>query len=804
MTGNMTQMHDDECSGDAASGRPYARQRLLDVLDRVLAGRVALIVAPAGFGKSTLVQHWLSHHPDLAHRVVVRKAHQSADDLADAAHAWLDITPHSATHPAILVVEEHTSPEDDAVIRPLVALAEHDSTVRLIVASRRRPDIGLGRLAVRGQLLDIGMRELEFTAAEVAAVLVSRRPDLDEDAIAEIHRRVSGWPLLVTLLGQENAAWGRDPRILHILDGLMAQDVLDGVSEDDVELLTELSLMDELDPPSIAALTGRSQAMARLLRITNQGVPLRWEGDRALVLNPALRDYLLRSLGLRDPDHLVALQRRAARWQFQRGRTTEAILYAADIGDTQLALDLFTERGLALIYHRPDELAQLTHQLEAHVGRHWLISMAHAAVWASVQPGGTHYGIVDAMRAELPAELAPPEQALFAAFSLALARLASYAGVDVSSATLIAERMEPQTAGQAIAAVVLVEYGLLLLHRGRIFEAQDVLLRAVASCRIASMDWATVLAVGALAYTYAHLGETAPTTRLAAEARAVASANDLSNSATLEYAELALTLNAIDQGDYAAALQGLQPARHRRFHMDENDTLRDYLQSTALLGQGLAQEALDVVLRRRAQHTWQTLAYDRLLVAAAAFNASLALDRLDQAADELEAALHWADPGMPGLPLLTAQLHMARGEWAQAFAVLADSVTPAQSATQYRKVTLQMLMAYGVAADAVGHTDLAHDAFRRAGALADVLGLNLRGARHLAVARGFRSDPHLTAAELRVLTALPDHATLQETASALFISLNTLKTHLRRIYRKLGAENRQEALAWARLLGLIS
>ena len=113
-----------------------------------------------------------------------------------------------------------------------------------------------------------------------------------------------------------------------------------------------------------------------------------------------------------------------------------------------------------------------------------------------------------------------------------------------------------------------------------------------------------------------------------------------------------------------------------------------------------------------------------------------------------------------------------------------------------------MLMIFGVAADELHHADEALQAFQRAGVLAERLGLDTTGARHTNVAAASRKEVPLTEAERHVLTRLDSSKTLGETAEELFISPNTLKTHLRRIYRKLGVANREQALERARMMGL--
>ena len=61
----------------------------------------------------------------------------------------------------------------------------------------------------------------------------------------------------------------------------------------------------------------------------------------------------------------------------------------------------------------------------------------------------------------------------------------------------------------------------------------------------------------------------------------------------------------------------------------------------------------------------------------------------------------------------------------------------------------------------------------------------------------------LTARELEILRELPSLATAEEIASTLFVSVNTVKTHLRSVYRKLGVDARRRAVVEARRLGLL-
>jgi LuxR family maltose regulon positive regulatory protein len=71
-------------------------------------------------------------------------------------------------------------------------------------------------------------------------------------------------------------------------------------------------------------------------------------------------------------------------------------------------------------------------------------------------------------------------------------------------------------------------------------------------------------------------------------------------------------------------------------------------------------------------------------------------------------------------------------------------------------------------------------------------------------ARGRGLDDQLTDTEVRVLRYLPTHLTAPEIAAELWLSVNTVNTHTRHLYAKLGVHSRQEAVRRARALGLLA
>jgi len=195
-----------------------------------------------------------------------------------------------------------------------------------------------------------------------------------------------------------------------------------------------------------------------------------------------------------------------------------------------------------------------------------------------------------------------------------------------------------------------------------------------------------------------------------------------------------------------------------------------------------------------------------------------------------------------GLLLARARVHLAQGDNHGALAVIRPFLDPAADGscqvTLYDRVCA--LVAAAVAARRLGQTEVAADQLTSALSLAEPGGMYrpfldggaaarsaltvlIRPVSHTAAfaARTLQrfelapatpgrgpgqpasSPVPLTSSELAVLRFLPSHMTNQEIAEALFLSINTVKTHLRSVYRKLAVTTRRQAIARAGKLGLL-
>ncbi len=209
---------------------PWAlsRPRLLALLDQAVDARLTLIIAPAGYGKTTLLREWAQAR---AGRVLWLALNEMDNDPAHLlqsllaslrAHAEISFTPDTSSPPAyslaqlfqqvgrpdgepwLLVLDDYHLVANPAIHQAWDTLLGLPAwPVRLILASRSQPPLTmLARLRVEGRLVELDEADLRFTPAETQSFLAAGGFVLEEEAVRRIVARTEGWPAALRLLCQ--------------------------------------------------------------------------------------------------------------------------------------------------------------------------------------------------------------------------------------------------------------------------------------------------------------------------------------------------------------------------------------------------------------------------------------------------------------------------------------------------------------------------------------------------------------------------------------------------------------------------
>ncbi len=758
----------------------------------------------------------------------------SADIIASIANDAAKLPAGSA----IVVDDFHAvSAEVSGAMTDLVERWPAEVT-QLVLASRVDPPLRLHRLRLSGELCELRDRDLHFSLAESGSLLANFGVEIGAAELALLHQHSEGWAAALqmaalSLRGTTDPV--RAARALEIRSHAIAEyfvsEVLDYQSPEIVRFMLDTSILWELTADACAAVTARQDAAALLHRIDAASlflVPLDDE-QTSFRYHHLVRQVLRAELRARDRDREQALQLRAAEW-FERTRDTRrAARHFLAARHADRALDLIQDRvvpGFLQDRALPAalDLSTVDPSLLADAPDRLLGLAADLLLWGDPARGGKYLDLLERARPSIP-----PESRLAARFAAMRSfhygitgqlNEAERAGLD---ARAIQQRTRLQDEWNAAVPLILL----------RVYPCLE--------------DYDAVDREAAAALALPELAETARLV-LVPSARAVAwfEAGRLPEAA--EAAEAA----------YADA---------RRLWFDQHffavDSLR-VLAGVALerrdldTAEQLTEQVLSITEQRRPIFEFLAL-LDRAGIWAARGQAREALASVEAArlvlagtgsvllarADELEASLRLSLGDLRSPAELASKLPAARrGLLLAKIALAAGDHNAAQehlqspalgNPTPRRALMCQILLAAAaiergdpMAASILGG---ALQTARRGGFLNTVVtaapqvtsylivdsaqarpdpfteqlvaaALQVRAAQPVASrSRRVLVEP-LTAAELRVLKLLPT-STYPQIAATLYISRNTVKTHLRSIYQKLGVASRSQAIERAADLRLL-
>ena len=780
--------------------RVVLRQRLLDRLHEGTRGPLTLIGAPAGAGKTVLAGSWVSagqvpgrvawislepgdDQPGVFWTYVLEGLARSGVQLPlltppsrpDATGRSL-LTRLSAClsdqdEPSVLVLD-NVDVLGPQVVDGVDFLLRHSSPqLRVVAIGRTAPPLPLHRYRLAGWLTEIGLDELAFTAAEAQAMLAEHSAQLGPDGVRLLVRRTEGWAagLRMAAMSLQDRDRRDSDEIVRRFDGgrhdvaeYFLAEVLAAHPADVREFLLRTSVADRLPPELADELSGREDS-ARLLPDLVQANVFVLPADGGFRYHQLYRDLLRTQLGRRPAEDVVRLHRKAAQWLTADGQAAAAAVHAVEAGEWAHAATLVVE-GLAV----GAVLAGTDQRLvEVVAGMSEDVSGPHCSVLRAA------VALVAGNRDRAAAHLARARQALAGRAAQAATRALRLAiatvGVlvaDMEAAAdaaaefdeLAAEPGQPPPAD--LSALVHAAAGASLLWHGELDKAEDTLLAAGRSAEAAGLGrlWARVL--GQLALLNATQGRLRRAGEHVGAAARVADRFGLAGAQRPAAIDAALAWIHFDQHDLPAA------RRHARAREDRDDpvtaaalaVLRERVLRTRTAAQaGRASPAWLTAAGRPAEGRAVTDPVEAWLRRAAT---ELDRGRDDLARQALSHALHLAAPESLRRPIVEAPPRL-------------------------RRLLLQ-------------DQELLHQHSWLGGALAVVPTMRTADApRPPALV-----EP-LTEREHEVLCNMAALLSTDEIARTMFVSVNTVKTHIRSILRKLSASRRNDAIRRARELGLL-
>jgi len=347
-----------------------ARDRLFHQLEAGLKRPLTLVSAPAGYGKTVLVAHWLrtTHTPALWLTVeekepglpqfwqqVMTVLRTLASEIGEEA---LEILRQESTPPIetilarlladierwgqslCLVLDDYFHIQSAPIHQSVRFLLEHcPANFHLIVLTRVDPPLPLARYRARGQLAEIRADDLSLTESEVQALLQELgAASLSAGALRLLHQRTEGWAAGIHLSALALQKQPDPEAFIAALSGnqryifdYLADEVLSALSEDEQALFLKTSILRQFNGALAEVLAGPLTVPIHLEQIYRQNIFLQAvdEAREWFRYHALFRDVLqYRLKRAYSPDDIRQLHGRASAWYQQAGWGQEALHHA--------------------------------------------------------------------------------------------------------------------------------------------------------------------------------------------------------------------------------------------------------------------------------------------------------------------------------------------------------------------------------------------------------------------------------------------------------------------------------------------
>ena len=763
-------------------------------------------------------------------------------------------TAQAFTDPVVLVLDDIHELTDPSVLNGLDVLIRHaPPTLRLVMLGRRQPALQLARLRVSGELADIGGGDLACTAAEADAYFAMLGIDVAPDERDEVLRSTEGWMagLRLAAMGagvdsggsaRVTALAGDEPLVTDYLwDEVLAR------QEPQIRtFLLRTSVVPAVSGDLADALTGQSGSVRTLERLSreNSFVEALDRGGGDYRYHPLLRDVLTAELHREIPQEIPVLLRRAARWYADQNRTLEAVRSAAAGRDWDYAAQALARSGVGVVLSaEPDELESVLALIPTdHAVHDAAVSTAWAAsrLWRQDPDGAAAYldSATRALAGSSPVMRRVTEPTLTALRIMHAAEQDSGDHTLTREGRLLADSVQAAVSTQAehrAVGLLWFSLGTAGLRRWEIAEARHALRQADRQLGAGGLPELRWRARAWRALAEACYGDLTAALQTAGDVRrgTVSAMREASCLADLAYVQVRLARDDLETAQ--RLLTEIDPSQAG--HLPGEPPVTDVaalMQARILLADGDAAAARAVLSRLRETWARGRPALSQVVTVAEA-EAALRAGDTGRARALLLLADGGEQPGRGDVTLVQAGLLLAEGDFPAALELVGPWVDGTVAGTAQERVAA--LLAAAVARRRLGApqeasalveqalelaepqrayrvfldggpavrsavTVLVPPTSRNAGLAGRVMERFDAQSPRLAPPAG-HENVRLTDSERAVLCFLPSHMTNEEISQALYLSINTVKTHLRSAYRKLGVGSRREAIARGRRMGLL-
>ena len=387
-------------AGPGVASAIVGRTRLDACFDSA-TGQLVRVLAPAGYGKSTLVARWVAdderrvfwldlepidNDPLVFGQALVNGLTDQEASAHDPVRAGVTRVHEVARlvgeldEPFVLVLDDihHLVSEESAhLVDAIIGRLPPHSTIVLAGRAHHR-DEGIARQRLRPGVVDVDISALAFDLAETEQMLTLLGIEPDIDMVTAVADQFEGWPAGIRLAGQAIATGGGGAALTKLGDLTQVTDYVTeewfgGLSTEDQTFLTELGCLGRFTGEQCDAVLGRRDAASTLRRLSrNELLVIALDQfDEWYRMHTVLSRWLSARLRSLDPDRWREIHLAATRWWSLQGDIDLAVEHTAAVNDLDLLEELvilhcgtYAARGM---YHTIDRWLQ--HFSDARIRR---------------------------------------------------------------------------------------------------------------------------------------------------------------------------------------------------------------------------------------------------------------------------------------------------------------------------------------------------------------------------------------------------------------------------------------------------
>ena len=715
--------------------------------------------------------------------------------------------------------------------------------VRVSLAGRYEPPLALQKLRLDGLVHDISASTIAFTSDEAAEMLARSGTVLDERDLAKLMNRTEGWAAGLRLAGMTLVGSHRPSELIedftgteHTVADYLVGEVLSYLPANVRTFLVETAVPDWFTTDLAERLTGESHAQDIIDGLLAQNFLIdQIPGPEAAYrYHPLMRGYLRAEIARLGAGQIRNLERVAASWFNDYRQPLQALQHSVHAGDSPTIVEILAESGLGMVLRgNGTQVLTAIDRSPVQVRRHAIAHLVNAAAFLMDGNTAPAVSILSALRRSVTTPVTDRTSRKDLDAEMLRRALEVHAAIrtgNIAAPLARAKQLDIGNSGSPeLDSYTLMVVGLAELHVGLVTEAVHHLMDAAANARAGNLHLTALSCLSIVAGSHFLAGQLDDSLSMVHEAREIADRHGLTDTPLYAVAQSLELLVATIRGvpTQAPVPEDVWVA----IGQSPDPAVADYGRR--------ARWALQTPGDQPGHHDREWLDFDRPAIPG--FEALLApmVQRRYLASGEIHRATELVDVtarrlGKIGdVGLLAAEIHRLHGRLDAADNELSSIVDGTRRCINPVNTVRALLAAASVAAarkhpirafDMVVHalTEAAPESillpFVEAGTpIRDILTHNHGrfGLLEPFADRARACVPHeartidrpatgtLTRRELELLRELPSWRTAEQIAADHFVSVNTIKTHLRGIYRKLEVRSRRDAIAAAHELGLL-